>query len=214
MDLHDVMDILNMSIGLLDPATVVNNVIVGLILLIIGGIGGFFVYHYKLETESKRIQKNELVCVQNKEKEHKHEIHRISNIILDEIEAAQNELKKLCDWRNIVDDKYHCISDDDKLPKKLNLSHAFYSTTLDKMTYLNTECLSKLSQYWHKSDCIKEQYETLEIMHNCDPAGIFVMKIDDLGRRDKILPEILEFLIDAEKIYADGEDLIKCLDNN
>ena len=149
-----------------------------------------------------------------------------SKVFLSEVKANQDRLQPLSDSLTKVLESDTKVLEEDSientsLPDELNFDRTIYSSLSDKIGLLGDESIEKVVQYYIKIKFIEEQYKKLELIHGIPTSFLIYIKVSEelekaSGRfkYDNNSPEwdeIEEFLINAEKAYNLGKELIKSL---
>ena len=217
------MDVLNFSMDLLDPSNLVNEVVIGLILAIMGlfvGIivaivGGIVVFNYKWKKAEESKKREKLEQEQIKEKERKNEISNIIQSLLPEININQKRLQPLSDFVDKVLDCNNCeYSKKEGLPKKLNFKRTVYSYLLDKIGLFDYKIRVKVIQYYSEIEYIEEEYKKFDILHNYSHWSLKYLMVGCEAREKTKKIEIESFFRQTKKVYDLGEDLIMRMSDN
>lgn len=149
-----------------------------------------------------------------------------SKVFLSEVKANQDRLQPLSDSLTKVLESGTKVLEEDSientsLPNELNFDRTIYSSLSDKIGLLGDESIEKVVQYYIKIKFVEEQYKKLELIHGITTSYLIYIKLSEAmdkasGRfnYDNNSPEwdeIEEFLINAEKAYNLGKELIKSL---
>ena len=180
-------------LNILDPAKVVNDLIIDIVGGVVGGVVIAIV----------------LIIINDRFKKKKH-IRSISP----EIEVNQNQLKPLSDFVIKVLDGNGEYTEEDKLPNELIFEHGIYSALADKLGILDDETINKLVEYYSDIKHIEEQYKEFGLIHGNSYDSLVGLELTDTtGRRDyrdgfPRWSEIEEFIRPTKKVYDLGEELI------
>ena len=198
-------------LNILDPAKVVNDVLIGAILIFIGALIGIAVSNYKRKREEERKQ------IEKSEQEYDEKI-RLSETLLSEIKANQNRLQPFSDIADkIVNDHIETSEEETTLPNQFIISTNAFSDSVDKRGLLDDESRNKLYQYYLDIEYIRNEYNKLEAIHGYSYSlliGIELKYKTDRLNCGAEFPgwfEIDEFLRHTKKVCDLGEELIKCL---
>lgn len=189
------MDFLNASMDLLDPKTVVNNLIYWVVITLLGGIG-YIIWRWDKNKKAKNI---------------------LISRLLSEIYRNQKVLEPLFTAAKILESVGSNFSEDIKSPKELKFNRSIYSESSDKFGLLDDESREIIDKYYPELDDIENEYKKLEIIHGVSHSFLYYLLIDfefneKLGQiindnsPGKI--EIEEFLRHTKKVYDLGEELI------
>ena len=218
------MDILKVGMDLLDPATVVNSVVGGLIVLffslVVGGISGIVVFNYKWKKAEEAKQREKLEQEQNKEAERKNENRILTGRLLSEIHRNQKLLKPLSDAVSKVLESDDRPSEDIKLPNELKISKSIYLKSSNKLRLLDDESRELIDKYYPELMDIENEFYKLDMIHGAshEYLGYLVLwnRPEHFDYHDNILggEEIEAFLRHTRKVYDFGADLIISLEDN
>lgn len=189
------MDCLNASMDLLDPKTVVNNLIYWVVITLLGGIG-YIIWRWYKNKKAKNV---------------------LIGRLLSEIYRNQKVLEPLFTAAKILESVGSNFSEDIKSPKELKFNRSIYSESSDKFGLLDDESREIIDKYYPELDDIENEYKKLEIIHGVSHSFLYYLLIDfefneKLGQiindnsPGKI--EIEEFLRHTKKVYDLGEELI------
>lgn len=149
-----------------------------------------------------------------------------SKVFLSEVKANQDRLQPLSDSLTKVLESDTKVLEEDSventsLPNELNFDRTIYSSLSDKIGLLGDESIEKVVQYYIKIKFVEEQYKKLELIHGISTSFLIYIKVSEemekaSGRfkydnNASEWDEIEEFLINAEKAYNLGKELIKSL---
>ncbi len=209
MDLYSVMDILNASMNLIDLKTVVNSVLGGLILLFLGGVGGFFVTNNKWK-KAEEAKQREIT-----EQEHKEKI-RLTGTLLSEIKANQNQLRPFVDIYNKIMNGIESTVENDSLPNQLIISTNVYSDLAGKLGLLDDDNITKLIQYYLDIKYLEGEYKQLEIIHDDSDAytSLSCLQLEESNQTTISIPgskEILCFFESTNEVFITATELIEYL---
>lgn len=195
-------------LNILDTTKVVNDVLIGAILLVIGALLGIAVSNYKRKREEERKQ------IEKSEQEYDEKI-RLSETLLSEIKANQNRLQPFSDIADKIVNGYIETSEEEiTLPNQLIVSTNAFSDSVDKRGLLGDESRNKLYQYYLDIEYIGNEYNKLEAIHGCSYTLLTRIKLKyKTGRWNYGVEfpgwfEIDEFLRHTKRVYGLGEELI------
>ena len=196
MDLHSMMDFLNASMDLLDPAKVVNEVLIGLTIAVAGWIIYLLWKLYKNKNE-KRI---------------------LTGRLLSEIYRNQKLLEPLYIAAVIFESDERNFSEEIKIPKELKFNRSIYSESSNKLGLLDDESRKLIDNYYPELSNIENEFEKFDDIHGVSHEYLlgYLVNLNRPGHldyNDNFLGgvEIEEFLRHAKKVYDLGAELIKSM---